>query len=58
MPGIDPTVACHRLNIDPSITPKVQKQRKLSPHVREKVNAEIERLKNVGFIREVVYPTW
>ncbi|KAL5700817.1 hypothetical protein ACHQM5_026224 [Ranunculus cassubicifolius] len=58
MPGIDQAVACHRLNANPDIPPKAQRQRKLSPHLREKVNAEIDRMKEVGFIREAKYTTW
>ena len=30
MPGIDPSIICHELNVDPSFKPVKQKRRKLS----------------------------
>ncbi|KAL5702453.1 hypothetical protein ACHQM5_027671 [Ranunculus cassubicifolius] len=58
MPGIDPQIACHHLNVNPTAIPKAQRQRKLSPHLRQSVNQEIAKLKDAGFIRETNYPTW
>ena len=29
MPGIDPSIICHKLNVDPSFKPVKQKRRKL-----------------------------
>ena len=40
MPGIDPAVACHRLNADPNITPRAQRQRKLSRSEERRVGKE------------------
>ncbi|KAM1819648.1 hypothetical protein ACFX11_001298 [Malus domestica] len=44
MPGISPDIICHRLSIDPKTTPAMK--------------TEVEKLKDIGFIREVNYPTW
>ncbi|KAM2624505.1 hypothetical protein TB1_031475 [Malus domestica] len=44
MPGIYPDIICHRLSIDPKTKPAMK--------------AEVEKLKGIGFIHEVNYPTW
>ncbi|KAM2544763.1 hypothetical protein TB1_016414 [Malus domestica] len=43
MPGISPDIICHHLSIDPKTKPAMK--------------AEVEKLKDIGFIREVNYPT-
>ncbi|KAM2072542.1 hypothetical protein ACFX1T_040842 [Malus domestica] len=44
MSGISPNIICHRLSIDPKTKPAMK--------------AEVEKLKGIGFLREVNYPTW
>ncbi|KAM1543935.1 hypothetical protein ACFX1Z_013544 [Malus domestica] len=44
MLGISPDIICHRLSIDPKTKPAMK--------------AEVEKLKGIGFVREVNYPTW
>ncbi|KAM1610288.1 hypothetical protein ACFXTN_020705 [Malus domestica] len=44
MPGIFPDIICHRLSIDPKTKPVMK--------------AKVEKLKGIGFVREVNYPTW
>ncbi|KAM2467351.1 hypothetical protein PS1_009170 [Malus domestica] len=44
MPGISPDIICHHLSIDPKTKPAMK--------------AEVEKLKDIGFVREVNYPTW
>ncbi|KAM1463878.1 hypothetical protein ACFXTO_043614 [Malus domestica] len=44
MPGISPDIICHHLSIDPKTKPAVK--------------TEVEKLKDIGFVREVNYPTW
>ncbi|KAM1794156.1 hypothetical protein ACFX11_034663 [Malus domestica] len=44
MSGISPDIICHRLSIDPKSKPAMK--------------AEVEKLKGIGFVREVNYPTW
>ena len=58
MPGIDISITCHELNIDPTFKPVKQKRRKLSPERASAVNIEVEKLLKVGSITEVRYPDW
>lgn len=58
MIGIDPSIICHELNVDPTYKQIKQKRRKLGPERAAAVNAEVERLTNAGSIREVKYPEW
>ncbi|KAM1120871.1 hypothetical protein ACFX19_002664 [Malus domestica] len=44
MPGISPDIICHRLSIDLKTKPAMK--------------AEVEKLKGIGFVRKVNYPTW
>ncbi|KAM2305121.1 hypothetical protein ACFXTH_024738 [Malus domestica] len=44
MPGISPDIICHHLSIDPKTKPAMK--------------AKVEKLKDIGFVREVNYPTW
>jgi hypothetical protein len=58
MPGIDPSVICHGLNIDPFIRPIKQKKRVFAPDKNQAIFDEVEKLLTAGFIREVYYPDW
>ncbi|KAF8044652.1 hypothetical protein N665_7333s0001 [Sinapis alba] len=58
MPGIDPAVTSHRLNVDPTYKPIKQKRRKLRPERAKAVNDEVDRLLGAGSIVEVKYPDW
>ena len=58
MPGINPSVIYHRLNIDPSIRPIKQKRQVFVPDRNQAVFYEVEKLLTAGFIREVYYPDW
>ncbi|KAG7579151.1 Ribonuclease H-like superfamily [Arabidopsis thaliana x Arabidopsis arenosa] len=58
MPGIDPSVICHKLNVDPSFKPVKQKRRKLGVERPKAVNDEVDKLLKIGSIREVQYPEW
>ncbi|KAM2702670.1 hypothetical protein EV2_004353 [Malus domestica] len=44
MPDISPDIICYRLSIDPKTKPAMK--------------AEVEKLKGIGFVCEVNYPTW
>ena len=56
-PGVDPTFACHSLNVDPLFRPVVQKGRRTSPLHEEAICEEVNRLIEVGAIKEILYPT-
>ncbi|CAA0841402.1 Unknown protein, partial [Striga hermonthica] len=58
MKGIDPGVASHKLNLDQTIRPVVQKRRKLRPDRQKALEEEVEKLIDNKFIKEAKYPTW
>jgi len=57
MPGLDPKVAVHRLSIKRGISPKKQPRRHFRPELVPKIEKEVNKVIQVGFIREVEYPT-
>jgi len=50
MPGIDPSILTHRLNIDPSHRPVKQKRRSFTPKRNQAIHEEVEKLLQAGFI--------
>ncbi|XP_013601261.1 uncharacterized protein LOC106412612 [Brassica napus] len=58
MPGIDISITCDELNVDPTFRPIKQKRRKLGPERVGALNDEVEKLLKVGSITEVRYPDW
>jgi len=58
MRRIDPDFICHRLLVNPNVKSVVQKKRKFSEERQQIVNQEVEKLRSVGYIREIQYPTW
>ena len=53
MPGIDGEVIQHRLNVNPKCRPVQQRRRIFAPEHNKVVAEEVEKLLEVGFIREV-----
>ena len=58
MPGIDPNIIAHRLNIDPKHKPVHQRRRAFTAERQMAIKAEVEKLLTVNFIKEVDYPEW
>jgi hypothetical protein len=58
MPGIDPSVIVHKLNVDPNHRPVKQRRRAFAAERNQAVAEEVEKLLKAGFIREVDYPEW
>jgi hypothetical protein len=58
MPGIDPSIIVHKLNVDPSHRPVKQQRRSFASERNQAIAKEVEKLLKVGFIREVDYPEW
>ncbi|KAM1221868.1 hypothetical protein ACFX2J_009467 [Malus domestica] len=58
MSGISPDIICHHLSIDPKTKPVKQKRRSYDVERYEAMKAEVEKLKDIGFVREVNYLTW
>ncbi len=56
MPGIDPSIICHKLNVDTSMHPIKQKRRVFAPDRNQAISDEVGKLLTAGFIREVYYP--
>ena len=58
MVGIDPEVMCHRLNINPNKKGARQRRRPVSGERVEALKEEVDRLLNVGLVKEEFYPMW
>ena len=58
MTGINPEVVVYRLQIDPSYSPVKQKRTKFTPERNHVINEEIQKLIDIGSVREVQYPDW
>ena len=55
MPGIDPSVMVHRLNVSPSFSPICQKKQVFAQERDQAIAEEVRKLQEAGFIREVYY---
>ena len=58
MPGIDPSVIVHKLNVSPSFPPIRQKKRVFALERDQAIAEEVCKLQEASFIREVYYPDW
>ncbi|XP_027916049.1 uncharacterized protein LOC114175492 [Vigna unguiculata] len=58
MPGINPDILCHRLNINLRVKPRVQRRRRLNDEKGKAATEEIKKLKEAEHIREIQYPDW
>jgi len=58
MPGLNPQVVMHRLNIKFDIKPVKQQQRQFRPDIMRAIEAEVHKLIACGFIREEQHPDW
>ena len=58
MPGIDPLLITHNLNVNPDRKPVQQKKRKFSPERQEALKQEVEKLLEVGFIETPFQQFW
>ena len=56
MPGIDPLVMVHRLNMSPSFPPIHQKKHVFTPERDRAITEEVLKLQEADFIKEVYYP--
>ena len=53
MPGLSPKIALHHLSVSDDIKPIQQSKRKHNSALENQISAEIEKLEEVNFIREV-----
>ena len=56
--GIDPEFICHQSNVNPKATPCKQPPRHSSKEHVEAVRVEVNKLKQIGAIKEIFYPEW
>lgn len=55
---VDPDIAYHKLDINPNVKLVKQKSRCMNLDCRAHVQAEVDRLLIVIFIKEAMYPMW
>ncbi|XP_071708672.1 uncharacterized protein [Rutidosis leptorrhynchoides] len=58
MTGVPREIAQHRLNVNPNITPVVQKKRAMALERSEFLDNELQRLVDASIMKKVKYQTW
>lgn len=58
MPGLNPQVEMHRLNINPQAKLVRQPQHRFNPEIMGSIEYEVKKLIDSGFIRKEQYPDW
>ncbi|KAL6344362.1 hypothetical protein AAG906_039618 [Vitis piasezkii] len=58
MKGIHPSIVSHKLNVLPTARPVRQRVRRFHPDRQKIIQDEIDKLLEVGFIKEVEYSDW
>ena len=58
MPRLDPTIVEHHIDTWPNANLVRQKLRPIHPSRRDAIKAEIDKLKQAGFIYPIEYTTW
>jgi hypothetical protein len=58
MPGVPRELVEHALNVDPKARSVKQPLRRFDEPIRKAIAAELHRLENTGFIREIKTSTW
>jgi hypothetical protein len=56
--GVNRDVIEHRSHVSPNAKPKKQKLHQMVEEKMQAAKANVKRLLNTGFIREVTYPEW
>jgi hypothetical protein len=56
--GVSRDIIDHRLQVSPSVKPKKQKLHKMLKEKVEAAKADVQRLLDAAFIREVAFPQW
>ena len=56
MPGIDPSIIVHKLNVSPSSPPIRQRKRVFIQEIDKAIAEKVQKLLDADFIREVYYP--
>jgi ribonuclease HI len=58
MPGIDPALVAHSLNVEPGAKPIVQPMRTFHPEIEAQISQEVQKLLSAGFIKPIQHPRW
>ena len=58
MPGLDPNLVAHALNMEPGARPVVQPMRTFHPDVEAPIIQEIQKLLTARFIKPIMHPRW
>ena len=58
MPGLDPNLVAHALNVEPEAKPVVQPMRTFHLDVEAQIIQEIQKLLTAGFIKPIMHPRW
>uniref|UniRef100_A0A2N9HPH6 Integrase catalytic domain-containing protein n=1 Tax=Fagus sylvatica TaxID=28930 RepID=A0A2N9HPH6_FAGSY len=58
MPGIDPKLVAHSLNVEPGTRPVVQPMRTFHPEVEAQITQEVKKLLSASFIKPIQHPRW
>uniref|UniRef100_A0A2N9HKP8 Uncharacterized protein n=1 Tax=Fagus sylvatica TaxID=28930 RepID=A0A2N9HKP8_FAGSY len=58
MPGIDPGLVAHYLNVEPGTRPVVQPMRTFHTEVEAQITQEVKKLLAAGFIKPIQHPRW
>ena len=56
MPGLDPGLVIHALNVDPRVKPIIQPARVFHTDVETQITQEVKKLLTVGFIKPIQHP--
>ncbi|KAL6185431.1 hypothetical protein ACLB2K_041565 [Fragaria x ananassa] len=58
MSGLNPSLVCHTLNVEPGAKPVIQARRNYHKEDEVQIKQEIKKLLACGFIKSVKHPTW
>ena len=58
MPGLDPRLVVHALNVDPGVKLVIQLARVFHTNVKTQITQEVKKLLATGFIKLIQHPKW
>ena len=58
MPGLDPGLVAHTLNVDPEAKPVAQPTRIFHTEIEGQIVREVQKLLATGFIKPIQHPRW
>ena len=58
MPGLDPGLVVHSLNVDPGVKLVVQPAKVFHTNIEAQITQEVKKPLAVGFIKPIQHPKW